>query len=583
MKAGTLLCTAALLTLLSACTSLVEPEVTKFEVEVQHDVYIRMRDGVKLAANISRPAADGRYPVILVRTPYGKDNGEDDDGRYHARRGYVFIIQDCRGTGESEGEWNPGHNERRDGLDTLDWALEQPWCNGTIGTAGGSYLGFTQWAVAADAGERIKSMFTVVPLVDWYKDGTYKDGALSLALMMGWGSGMIRPKEGEGAGIEDEVDWERAWRYLPLATWDDVLGVKVPFLRDWVAHPSFDSYWAKMRVIDRMDEVAAPNITVTGWYDIFVNGAFETVGAVARTAESQRARNHQYLVVGPWGHGINYVGGDLEFGDESEIDLREIEDWWFDYWLKGQDAGVEEWPHVRIFVMGRNEWRDEEEWPLARTEFTPYYVHSEGSANSLNGDGTLSTEKPGRERADRYIYDPNNPVPTVGGCNMVIPGGPHDQRQVEEREDVLVFTSDVLKEEVEVTGPVKAVLWASSSAPDTDWTAKLVDVHPDGRAFNLCDGIVRARYRESSTDPTLIEPGKVYRYEIDVWVTSNVFLPGHRIRVEISSSNFPRFDRNPSTGHRFGADAELREATQTVYHDAERPSHILLPIIPNSS
>jgi len=583
VKARTRLCVAALLTLLSACTSLVEPEVTEVGAEVQHNVYIPMRDGVKLAANIARPAADGRYPVILVRTPYGKDNGEDDDGLYHARRGYVFVIQDCRGTGESDGEWDPGHHERRDGLDTLEWVLAQPWCNGTVGTSGGSYLGFTQWAIAPDAGERVASMFTVVPLVDWYKDGTYKDGALSLALMTGWGSGMIRPKEGEGAGIEREIEWERAWRYLPLATWDDVLGVKVPFLRDWVAHPSFGSYWATMRVIDRMDEVAAPNITVTGWYDIFVNQAFETVGTVARTAKSQRARNHQYLVVGPWGHGINHVGGGLEFGRQSRIDLDDLRDKWFDYWLKGEDTGVDMWPHVRMFVMGRNEWRDEQEWPLARTQYTPYYLHSDGAANSVNGTGALNMVKPDEEPSDLYIYDPNDPVPTTGGCNMILPGGPHDQRDVEARDDVLVYTSDVLEEDVEVTGAVKAVIWASSSAPDTDWTAKLVDVHPDGRGFNLCDGIVRARYRESSTDPTLIEPGKVYRYEIDMWVTSNVFLAGHRIRVQISSSNFPRFDRNPNTGHTYGTDAELRKATQAVYHDTARPSYILLPVIPSES
>ena len=232
--------------------------------------------------------------------------------------------------------------------------------------------------------------------------------------------------------------------------------------------------------------------------------------------------------------------------------------------------------------MGRNKWRNEKEWPLPGTRYTPYYFHSDGSANSASGDGTLSLVKAGAEPPDRYVYDPNDPVPTVGGCNLTLPAGPMDQREVEKRKDVLVFSTEPLKEELEVTGPVKVVLWASSSAPDTDWTAKLVDVHPDGRAFNLCDGIVRARYRESFTEPTLIEPGKTYRYEIDLWVTSNAFLPGHRLRVEISSSNFPRFDRNPNTGHVFGKDAELKKATQTVFHDGDHPSHILLPIVPPS-
>jgi hypothetical protein len=231
--------------------------------------------------------------------------------------------------------------------------------------------------------------------------------------------------------------------------------------------------------------------------------------------------------------------------------------------------------------MGRNEWRDEQDWPLARTRFTPYYFHSKGSANTVEGDGILNTVKPGNESIDRFVYDPNNPVPTLGGCNLVgCPAGPRDQTRAEKRNDVLVFTSDELETELEVTGPVKVILYAASSARDTDWTAKLVDVHPDGRPINLCDGIIRSRYRRSSQEPTLIQPGKIYRYEIDLWVTSNVFLTGHKIRVEISSSNFPRFDRNPNTGAPFGKSAEIIKATQTIYHDIKHPSHILLPVIP---
>jgi hypothetical protein len=288
--------------------------------------------------------------------------------------------------------------------------------------------------------------------------------------------------------------------------------------------------------------------------------------------------------MGPWIHGASKDGkvGELDFGKDSVVDFNALQAKWFDHWLKGAPTGVEAWPPFRIFVMGRNQWRDEKDWPLARTQFTPYYFHSDGSANSLHGDGRLSTspETAGKP-FDRFVYDPSDPVPTLGGCNLgKCPVGPHDQTRAEERRDVLVFTSDALTSELEVTGPVKVILYAASSAADTDWTAKLVDVHPDGRPFNLCDGIVRARYHDATAKPTLIEPGKVYRYEIDLWVTSNVFLPGHKVRVEISSSNFPRFDRNPSTGHPFGADAELTKATQTMYHDAQRASHILLPQIP---
>jgi putative CocE/NonD family hydrolase len=287
--------------------------------------------------------------------------------------------------------------------------------------------------------------------------------------------------------------------------------------------------------------------------------------------------------MGPWGHGISQSGrvGDLDFGKDSVIKLREIQTKWFDYWLKGNEADGYKWAPFRIFVMGSNQWRDEQEWPLERTRFTPYYFHSRDSANALKGDGRLNAVKPGNESFDRFVYDPNNPVPTLGGCNLVgCPAGPRDQTRAENRNDVLVFTSDKLEADLEVTGPVKAILYAASSASDTDWTAKLVDVHPDGRPINLCDGIMRARYRQSLRNPTLIQPGKIYRYEIDLWVTSNVFLAGHKIRVEISSSNFPRFDRNPNTGADFGKSAEIIKATQTIYHDMEHPSHILLPVIP---
>jgi putative CocE/NonD family hydrolase len=254
---------------------------------------------------------------------------------------------------------------------------------------------------------------------------------------------------------------------------------------------------------------------------------------------------------------------------------------WFEYWLKGRETGVQDWPAVRLFVMGENVWRNEQEWPLARTQLTPWYLHSAGQANTRGGDGVLSAKAPEEEPPDRFSYDPADPVPTRGGNNLVgPPTGPFDQSTLEERPDVLVYTSAPLERAVEVTGPVKVILHAASSARDTDFTAKLVDVHPDGKAYNLCDGIVRARSRESVTQPTLIEPGKRYRYDIDLWVTSNLFKAGHRIRVEISSSNFPRFDRNPNTGHDFGADAQLLKAEQTVFHDSEHPSHILLPMIP---
>jgi putative CocE/NonD family hydrolase len=555
-----------------------------FEVEVRTDVKIPMRDGIQLSANIFLPKAKDKFPVILVRSPYGKGDDKHGEGLFYAPRGYVFVSQDCRGRGASEGQWEPFVNEAVDGRDTHEWILNQPWCNGSIGTTGGSYVGFTQWMPAPNAGEYLKAMFCVVPLVDAYGDASYVGGAMSLSLMMGWG-GLMSFRPGDEITILGwgGDDWLKAYRKLPLSEWDSAINHKVQYLRDWVAHPNFDDYWAGRGVRNQWRDITAPIFAVGGWYDIFAKSILDHVNAVRATSRSQQARSHQHVLMGPWTHGISQNGkvGGLDFGKDSVINLRDIQTKWFDHWLKGKDTSVDKLPLLRIFVMGRNQWRDEQEWPLERTRYTPYYFHGKGSANTLKGDGRLSTARPGTEPFDKFVYDPNEPVPTLGGCNLMgCPAGPHDQTKAENRNDVLVFTSDELKSDLEVTGPVKVVLYAASSARDTDWTAKLVDVHPDGRSFNLCDGIMRARYRQSPENPTLIQPGKIYRYEIDLWVTSNVFLPGHKIRVEISSSNFPRFDRNPNTGDTFGANAKLTKATQTIYHDAEHPSHILLPVIP---
>ncbi len=570
---------AALLLVVSWCGSTVAAEAAH-EVEVQADVKIAMGDGVELAAHVFLPKAAGRFPVVLARTPYGKGGTGGGPGHSYASRGYVYISQDCRGKGASDGEWIPFVNEAQDGKDTHRWILDQAWCNGSIGTAGGSYVGFTQWAPAPNAGEYLKAMFPVVPLVDPYGDVAYVGGAFQLALMMGWGAGVSGNATVRGW---DTTAWQKGFRTLPLRTWDSAIDGEVQYLRDWVAHPHFDEYWERSSLRGKEKDITTPMYVVCGWYDLFTKSVFDHVNRVKERSRSDQARKQQHILMGPWTHGISRDGkvGELDFGKEAVVDLNSLQLKWFDHWLKGEETGVEKWPPVRIFVMGRNQWRNEQEWPLERTQYTPYYFHSQGSANSLEGDGTLNAVVPGDEPADRYVYDPDDPVPTLGGCNLGrVPVGPHDQTKAEQREDVLVYTTDVLTSELEVTGPVKVVLHATSSAKDTDWTAKLVDVHPDGRPFNLCDGILRARYRESADEPTLIEPGKLYRYEIDLWVTSNVFLPGHKIRVEISSSNFPRFDRNPNTGHPFGADAELQKADQTVHHAGEYASYIVLPVIP---
>lgn len=537
------------------------------EVEVRPEVKVLMRDGVALAANVFLPKGPGKFPAILARTPYGKGGPKGGIGAALAARGYVYVGQDCRGKGTSDGQWIPFVNERADGQDTYRWILAQPWSNGKIGTTGGSYLGYTQWISAPGAGDALKALFTIVPLIDPYDDLAYVGGAFQLQVMMGWGSGTA----GSGAARGwTRDDWLRA---LPLCTWDMAIDRRVPFLRDWVAHPRFDDFWRRSSIRGLEKEITAPIYTAGGWYDLYSKSVFDHFTAVRAGSPSARARRHQHILMGPWMHGINRSQkvGDVDFGPDSLVDLDGIRNAWFDRWLKGHPNSVDSWAPVRLFVMGRNQWRDEQEWPLARTRYTPYFFRSQGAANTLEGDGRLSLGQPGAEPPDRFVYDPADPVPTAGGCNLGGVAGPRDQTEVERRNDVLVFTSDVLTRPLEATGPVKAVLYASTSAPATDWTAKLVDVGPDGRAINLCDGIVRVQGAP---------PGQAGRYEIDLWVTSNEYLPGHRVRVEISSSNFPRFDRNPNTGHPFGADAELQKASQTVYHDAEHPSHIILPVVP---
>jgi putative CocE/NonD family hydrolase len=304
---------------------------------------------------------------------------------------------------------------------------------------------------------------------------------------------------------------------------------------------------------------------------------------VRASSRDREVRRNEFVIIGPWTHGVGARKvGELDFGHDAALKVGDFQFQWFEYWLKGRETGIQDWPAFYLFIMGENRWRSENEWPLKRTQFTSYYLHSSGHANSLKGEGALSTTKPAEEEPDHFTYDATNPVPTIGGNNLVgASAGPYDQTKVEEREDVLVYSTAPLEQDLEATGPVRLILWAASSATDTDFTGKLVDVSPEGKSYNLCDGIFRARYRNGMEKPALLEPGQPQRFEIDLWVTSNVFKRGHRIRAEVSSSNFPRFDRNPNSGKPFGTDTELLSAKQTILHDAEHPSHLMLPVIPN--
>ena len=553
-----------------------------YDVEMRLDVKVPMRDGVELSADIYLPRGRGKFPTVLIRTPYS-NNGDEviEKARRLANNGYVCVAQDCRGRWDSDGEYYPFHPDAEDGYDTQEWIGAQEWSNGKMGMSGASYLGLVQWQSAPLRSRYLTCMAPRVICGDFHDGLVYPGGAFQLNVMMSWGM----RTSGRTAQSIGYHQWTEAFRALPLIEMDERAGRNLPFWKDWVRHPSYDDYWAKTNIEERWDEIGVPALNMGGWYDLYSRQTFVNFNGLrqhGRTAEARQSK----IIVGPWPHALSVSPrtGDVDFGANSMADLEALEMRWHDYWLRGIDNGIVDEPPLRLFVMGANQWRDEQEWPLGRTTWWKWYLHSAGGANSVLGDGGLSTEEPGDEREDAYVYDPRYPVQTMGGNNCcspdIVPWGAHDQRPVEVRGDVLCYTSEPMEADLEVTGPIKLVLYAATDGPDTDWTAKLVDVSPTGYAMNLCDGIVRARYRDSRTTPALLEPNRVYEYEIEVGVTANVFRRGHSIRVEVSSSNFPRFDRNLNTGHELGMDAEMRTARQTVHHSGAYPSHILLPVIP---
>ena len=544
--------------------------------QFESNVMVAMRDGTKLAANIFRPRDGGRHPVILMRSPYGKPDEKFGDARRYVGAGYAMVVQDCRGRGKAEGPWDPFRYDVEDGFDTLEWVGTQPWCNGSVGTAGGSYVGWTQWSAAAGGSKYLKCMVPVVPFAEVYDDIAYPGGAFQLGLLMGWGSGV-------GGIMLSPEKLQAAYRYLPLANFGDQFEKKVPYLNEWARHPSHDAYWNQRGIGPRHADITVPILNIGGWYDIFAKNTLDLISRVRASSKDRMARRNQCVVMGPWAHGVGVRKvGQLDFGAEATLNIGDLQFQWHEYWLQGRETGVENWPAVRLFVMGENQWRDENEWPLRRTRYTSYYLNSQGHANTAAGDGQLEPAAPGEEgKRDEFTYDPADPVPSHGGNNLVgASAGPYDQSEIEQRQDVLVYTTPALSQPLEVTGPVKLILWAATSAPDTDFTAKLVDVDDAGKAFNLCEGIVRARYRAGRDKPQAVVPGELNAYEIDLWVTSNLFQRGHRIRVEVSSSNFPRFDRNPNSGLPFGTDTAVQKARQTIQHDAAHPSRLVLPVIP---
>jgi putative CocE/NonD family hydrolase len=564
------------------------------EIRVLYDLKATMRDGVRLSADVFLPCRGGAFPTLLLRTPYESLHEPHIDwAAWWAKRGYAVVIQDCRGRFESEGVFQPYRDDGPDGHDTLEWIADQSWCNGKIGTSGRSYGGLFQWQLAPYRSPYLTAMAPQVIMGDYFKDCHRVGGAVQWTLT-GFASVIFTTSvsliQRGATHIFGNSDY---YRHLPLMTLDEAtIGRVVPWYREWCEHVLYDDYWKAINTEDKLDQIDVPIRQQAAWYDPYTAPALRTWNGMRARGFSQHARENQSVYVIPWTHHLPDGSklGDLDFGPSAAVDLKEDDLRWFDYWLKGLDTRITSEPPIKLFVMGENRWRFEHEWPLARTQFTRFFLHSGGRANSLYGDGTLSMDPPAAEPPDRFEYDPAHPVPTLGGNNSTwtwmkfaqepIYPGPIDQRPLERRDDVLVYTTAVLSSDVEVTGPLEAVVFAESTCRDTDFTAKLVDVYPDGRAIHLAEGIVRARHRFSLESMELLVPGEVAEYRIELAPTSNVFLKGHHIRVEISSSNFPRFDRNLNTGEDIFRGTRMQTAQQTVLHSAQYPSHIVLPVIP---
>lgn len=566
----------------------------------EKNIEIPMRDGTVLRANITRPDGPGPFPAIIERTPYNKEGGSEvaiGSPEFFASHGYVVVIQDVRGRFASDGEFYPfrddGADELQDGYDTVEWTAAQPWCNGEVGMLGGSYSGAMQYRAALARPPHLRACYVRESSADYYREWVYRGGAHEHGFSLYWARAVIHPNlpnllsgdelTEQQSRFNDIVanidDW---YARLPVYPCEFATGLG-DWHNDFLAHPEDGPYWHKLGVDRYHDQVETPFYHLGGWFDIFLNGTLKNFVGLRRNARTDAARQAQKLIIGPWVHGPGGIGkstaGEYDFGPDAAHDFNELRLPWFDHWLKGIDTGVLDEAPVRLFVMGRNEWRDEADWPLPDTDYVHHYLHEgpSGSIESLN-DGTLSTEPPvGNQPPDSFTYDPQDPVPSIGGNTLGIPGGACDHRPIDAR--CLTYTSAPLESELEVTGPVTAVLYASSSALDTDWVVRLEDVHPDGYSRNLCDGILRARYRDSFEDPQPLEPGTIYRFEVDLWATSNAFLPGHRIRVVVTSSCFPRFDRNLNTGGPIHREASGVVAVNTVLHDELQPSHIILPVI----
>lgn len=563
-------------------------------VLVERNVPAVMRDGVTLMADLYRPAEGGPFPVILIRLPYDKTGAENicySHPAWYARHGYIVVAQDTRGRYASEGEWYPFKHEAEDGYDTIEWAATLPGANGRVGMYGFSYAGATQLLPAT---LRPPSLVTICPMMtgsQYYEGWTYNQGALALGFVASWAASLginnARRRRDDTAMATYATAFAGAmgWHWFqPLDQHPPLRTGDTDYFFDWLDHPTYDDYWKQWSIDEDYGRIEVPALHIAGWYDVFLSGTVKNFVALQQAAGTAQARQNQKLVIGPWYH----IPWRPHVGDTAENAAPHVvDDWqlyWFDQFLKGQYTGVTDAP-VTIFVMGEDRWRELDSWPPARAVQTPLYLHSNGRANSAYGDGVLSLEPPLTEPPDIFTYDPGIPNQSQGGhscCfDFAAPMGPADQLLSEQQNQVLVYTTEPLREDLLLIGEVTVELYAATSAVDTDWTARLCRVDRRGISINIQEGIVRARYRDSLSEPSLLEPNQIYAYRIDLGPVGIRLAAGERLRIAISSSDFPQWDRNMNTGGPVGKEGPSAgvAATQFVLHDEAHPSRVWLPVL----
>jgi len=535
-------------------------------------ITIPMRDGVNLTADLYRDDALAKAPVVLTRTPYDRTK-QKGTGEKWAKAGFIFIAQDCRGKFGSEGTFAPYNNEGQDGYDTIEWITRQPWCSGRVGMMGGSYVGAVQWQAAV---EQPPGLAVIAPQATWssFYRNLHLGGSVRLSLIAGWIAGNSPKPEGA-----KPKNFNEALLHLPLSEVDTAIGWDMPWLDAFLTHPEPNGFWTRLDLTSRLPGLQLPALHVVGYHDYFSRESVDNFMIMQKQARDEKTRQQQRLILGPWDHGT--IGktkvAEVEFGPEAAVDLFAIQLDWFERHLKQDAAALSKpFPPVRYFSMGDNVWRDAQTWPPEDFEATSFYLHSDGKANTRKGNGLLLFEKPSADQpADTFRADPANPAPSTPAKSAV--WGPVDQSATEDREDVLVYTSEPMREPLSFAGNAEAELHVSTDTPDADWAVKLIDVHPDGFAQNIARGILRGRYRDSLLKPELMEPGKVYEITVDLGPVAATIAKGHRLRVDISGADFPLYDRNPNTAEGIRG-AKTAIATEQVHHKPGALSRIVLPV-----